>query len=154
METLQVNSSDQLNTVSSNDTLITVYESDFTEKCLDTFDRVVSDLPSYYAYCAYALDDSSMILITGSTYSVSGSSLYFGDDAKALLLTENDSSILLDGYSVPGYGIVVESSKIYYTNMISGYPSLGDHHLNFTSFACLGLLCCVLGSILSRSSRR
>lgn len=152
MEEIQVETLDPVESVSDN--YITLIENSFESQALDTFDRIVSDLPSYYAYCAYSMEDGSWILVSGSTYSISGGIIYFGEDARISRFYESNDSIALDTYISSNYSITLEASKVYYTNLLKGYPALGDHELNFTNIACLALIVTVLTVILNRSSRR
>lgn len=141
------------NDVSTN-TFTYVSGSDFTGYALDTFDRIVSGIPSYYGYYGF-LTDTDAYLYYGSESSVNGSNISFGMDCKEVHLYENaDSDLQIETTASPSASFILGSSDLCYTNLLSGFPTLGDSELSFSGIAALFLLSSALVIVFNRSSRR
>lgn len=122
---------------------------------IDTLDRIVVGLPSYYGYVAYQVSEENYVLLSGSKYSVNGQSITFGSDCLFVnLVVDSDENLQLDTYHISEYVVDIQPSQVVYTNLLDGYPQLGDSEISFSSFIALGMICVVVGSVLNRMSRR
>ena len=137
----------------SNNNLPYVLGNDFSGYALDTFDRIISGIPSYYGYYGF-LTDTDAYLYYGSESSVNGSNIAFGMDCKEVHLYENADSVLqIETNNAPAASFVLGSSELCYTNLISGFPRLGDSELSFSGIAALFLLSSALVIVFNRSRR-
>lgn len=145
-------------TVSENDFLLSSLMlssgSDFNGYSLDTFDRIVSGIPSYYGYYGI-INESDAYLYYGSESSINGSTVSFGLDCKEVHIYVDESDIFqFETFSAPGSSFILGTSSICYTNLISGYPTLGDSELSLSAIAAVGLIASALVIVFNRSSRR
>lgn len=126
---------------------------------LDYFDRVVGGIDSDCAYVGYRTnsDDSySGFLIWSDSYDVNGSVISFRNaetvevwrDGSYDRLTryERSSGVGMD-ISIPG-----NTTTVYYTNVIEGYPVLGDVERPFSisPFLIVGLLTAAAAVVLNK----
>ena len=133
---------------------------------IDYFDRLVSGLPSDYAYVAYrndADDSYAGTIIYGGDYDVSGDSIVFGEGAKAVDVYRRGGSgyqnyITYDTSDASDSVVTVSDSGtiLYYTNAFEGYPVLGNYYrpVGFSSLIVVGLLASFATCILSRLFNR
>ena len=128
---------------------------------LDFFDRVASGLPSHYAYIAYRIDaDDSYdaVLYYGHLSENTGDSITFSDGKKITVLRESSGysttqiDYISEDISDVSVSFSLDSSVLYYTNAVPGYPLLGGYNAPDLSFylipALVGALACVIFSKL------
>lgn len=142
--------------VTSNDVSVNEYViqgSDFYGYALDTFDRVISGIPPYYGYYGI-VNDSDAYLYFGSENSVNGLNIAFGADCKEVHFYDDGSgNFQIENTASPGASFLVGTSDICYTNLISGFPTLGDSELSFSGIAALFLVSSALIIVFNRSRR-
>lgn len=128
--------------------------SDFSVYSLDTFDRIVSGIPSYYGYYGI-INGSDAYLYYGSEASINDSNVYFGLDCKEVHIYVDESDVFeFEMLSAPGSSFVLDTSKICYTNLESGFPTLGDIELSLPGITIVGLLTSFIVIVFTRTSRR
>lgn len=145
-------------TVSDNDFLLSSLMvssgSDFSGYSLDTFDRIVSGIPYYYGYYGI-INESDAYLYYGSEASINDSNVYFGLDCKEVHIYVDESDVFqFEKLSAPGSSFVLDTSKICYTNLASGFPTLGDLELSLPGITIVGLLASFIVIVFTRTSRR
>ena len=128
---------------------------------LDYFDRVVQGLPRGYGYIAYKSSDSDSYagsLIYGKDYEVNGNSIVFGEGAVELALSRSTTSSYsyylsynyteADNYSV---SLPSDGTTLYYTNLVSGRPTLGSgRELDIAPFLVVALVAVLASVVLNR----
>ena len=101
---------------------------------LDLMDRMVDSYPSYYKYAGFrtSSDDAyNATLYLAKKASVNGSTITFSDDCVAVDFNRyyngyNSSYIYYTVTPSPNASVNVSGNSIVYTNVLEGYPSLGD----------------------------
>lgn len=101
---------------------------------LDLMDRMVDSYPSYYKYAGFrtnADDAYTATLYLAKKASVSGSTITFSEDCVAVDFRRyynnyNNSYIYYTVIPSPNASVNVNGNSIVYTNVLKGYPSLGD----------------------------
>lgn len=128
--------------------------SDFSGYSLDTFDRIVSGIPYYFGYYGI-INESDAYLYYGSEASINDSNVYFGLDCKEVHIYVDESDVFqFEMLSAPGSSFVLDTSKICYTNLASGFPTLGDLELSLPGITIVGLLASFIVIVFTRTSRR
>lgn len=129
---------------------------------LDYFDRLVSGLPSDFAYVAYRNDSDDSYagtIIYGKDYDVSGNTIMFGEGAKSVDVSRYSGSgyqnyISYDTSDASNTPVTVSDSGtiLYYTNAVEGYPVLGGYErpVEFSAILIVGLIVAFASCILSQ----
>lgn len=102
---------------------------------LDMCDRIVDDYPSHYKYAAFRTDtDDSYrtILYIAKKATYDNGSITFSDDCIAVNFYRTTTTSGYSGYiyydvsKSPNATVTVGSKSIVYTNVIDGYPTIGN----------------------------
>ena len=120
---------------------------------LGSFDRIVSNLPSYYGYLAFQSGEGVYSLYESSQYSGSGSVVTFGDDCKVAVF---DSSSGADTFLVTSAADAqIDTSQLtfMYTNLFQGFPSLGSESLDYGFLTGLVFVGCGFLAVVLRNKR-
>lgn len=101
---------------------------------LDLMDRMTDSYPSYYKYAGFrtSLDDAySATLYIAKKATVNGSTITFSEDCVSIDFSRyynnyNTSYIYYTVTPSPNASVNVNGNSIVYTNVLDGYPSLGN----------------------------
>lgn len=102
---------------------------------LDMCDRIIDDYPSHYKYAAFRIDSDDSyrtILYIAKKAKLDGDTITFSDDCIAVNYYRTTISSGYSGYiyynvtDSPNATVTIGSNSIVYTNVIEGYPVLGN----------------------------
>lgn len=102
---------------------------------LDMCDRIIDDYPSHYKYAAFRIDSDDSyrtILYIAKKATLDGDTITFSDDCIAVNFYRTTISTGYNGYiyynvtDSPNATVTIGSNSIVYTNVIEGYPALGN----------------------------
>lgn len=123
---------------------------------LDLMDRMVDDLPSYYKYAGFRTDADDAYCATlyiSKSASYNNDVITFGDDCIAVRfyrLTQGNNYnyyLTYERYESPNSTVRVNDNTIIYTNVVDGFPALGNHQKFEIEYFWIGIFL-VLASII------
>lgn len=122
---------------------------------LDLMDRIINGYPDFYQYAGFRVDSDDSyraVLYVASDADVSGNTITFSDDCKAInfyryVQTGYSSYIYYVVSDEPGAVVNVSTNSICYSNALTGYPELGSFSKFNTSYIWV-IVITVLGSVL------
>lgn len=123
---------------------------------LDLMDRMVDDLPSYYKYAGFrtnADDAYQATLYLSKDAKYNNNVITFGDDCIAIrfyrLSQGNNYNYYLtyERYESPNSTVTINDNTIIYTNVVDGFPALGNHQKFEIEYFWIGIFV-VLASII------
>lgn len=102
---------------------------------LDMCDRIIDDYPSHYKYAAFRIDSddsyrTTLYIAKKATYD--NGTITFSDDCIAVNFYRTTTSSGYTGYiyynvsDAPSASVYIGDDSIVYTNVIDGYPTLGN----------------------------
>lgn len=102
---------------------------------LDMCDRIIDDYPAHYKYAAFRIDSddsyrTTLYIAKKATYA--GGTVTFSEDCIAVNFYRTTTSGGYSGYiyynvsDAPSASVYIGNDSIVYTNVIDGYPALGN----------------------------
>ena len=102
---------------------------------LDMCDRIIDDYPSHYRYAAFRIDSddsyrTTLYISKNATYE--NGTIYFSEDCIAVNFYRTTTNTGYSGYiyynvsDAPNASVYIGNDSIVYTNVIDGYPTLGN----------------------------
>lgn len=125
---------------------------------LELMDRIVDSYPSFYKYAGFrtSSDDTyTSTLYVAKKAVVNGNTITFSSDCVAVSFYRTTSSsyssyIYYTVTDSPGASVTVDSQSIVYTNVLDGYPSLGNKSALPDDFIWIGVFVVVVLVIFLR----
>lgn len=126
---------------------------------LDLMDRMVDDLPSYYKYAGFRTDADDAYRATlylSKSASYSNDVITFGDDCIAVRfyrLTQGNNYnyyLTYERYESPNSTVRVNDNTIIYTNVVDGFPALGNHQKFEIEYFWIGIFLVLATIIFTR----
>lgn len=126
---------------------------------LDLMDRMVDDLPSYYKYAGFRTnaDDAyqaTLYISKDATYN--NNVISFGDDCIAVRffrLTQGSNYnyyLTYERYESPNSTVRINNNTIIYTNVVDGFPALGNHQKFEIEYFWIGIFLVLATIIFTR----
>ncbi len=128
---------------------------------LDLMDRMIDDYPSYYRYAGFRTsedDTYQSTLYIAKKATVNGNTITFSEDCISITFdryyyTDRSSYIYYTVKDAPNASVSLENRSIVYTNVLDGYPSLGDKSRINEEYLWIGLFALIIIIIFTRRNR-
>lgn len=125
---------------------------------LDLMDRMIDDLPSYYKYAGFrtnADDAYQATLYLSKSASFNNNVITFGDDCIAVKfyrVSQNNYNYYLtyERYDSPNSTVRINDNTIIYTNVVDGFPALGNHQKFEIEYFWIGIFVVLATIIFTR----
>ena len=126
---------------------------------LDLMDRMVDDLPSYYKYAGFrtnADDAYQATLYLSKDAKYNNNIITFGDDCIAVRfyrITQGNNYnyyLTYERYESPNSTVRINDNTIFYTNVVDGYPALGNHQKFEIEYFWIGIFLVLATIIFTR----
>lgn len=146
---------EQIELLAENSTTVT---GTLNTSVLDLMDRMIDDLPSYYKYAGFrtSVDDAyQATLYLSKTATFANDVITFGDDCIAVRFYRNQYNnynyyLTYDRYESPNSTVRINDNTIIYTNVVEGFPSLGNHQRFEIEYFWIGIFVILATVIFTR----